>query len=85
MILIQLEYLYLNYFEVSRGAGAQSVTVRFYSRWMWVRSSLEEMKYLFKFIFPFLRSGVGTKRGVEFRHSTRNAFKIRRKEENGVS
>ena len=23
--------------------------------WLWVRSPLEEMKYLLKFIFPFLR------------------------------
>ena len=26
--------------------------------WLWVRSPLEEIKYLFKFIFPFFRSGV---------------------------
>ena len=26
--------------------------------WSWVRSPLEEMKYLFPFIFSFLRSGV---------------------------
>ena len=32
--------------------------------WLRVRSSLEEMKYLLKFIF--LRSGVEVKRGVEF-------------------
>ena len=32
--------------------------------WLWVRSPLEEMKYLLKFIFPFLRSGVEAKRGV---------------------
>ena len=38
--------------------------------WLWVRSPLEEMKYLLKFIFPFLRSGVEVKRGVEFCHST---------------
>ena len=80
------------------------------------------MKYLLKFIFPFLRSGVevkrgamppeyrnqqndftqldytfhiivynkmnycpGKKRGVEFYQSTRNAFRIRQKVENGVS
>ena len=40
-------------------------------------------KYLFKFIFSFLRSGVETKRGVEFCQSTPsefgNAFSIRRK------
>ena len=33
---------------------------------LWVRSPLEDMKYLFKFIFPFLCSGVEAKRGVEF-------------------
>ena len=26
--------------------------------WLWVRSPLEEMEYLFTFIFLFLRSGV---------------------------
>ena len=44
--------------------------------WLWVRSPLEEMKYLLKFIFPFLRSGVEAKRGVEFCHSTGNASRI---------
>ena len=44
--------------------------------WLWVRSLLEEMKYLYKFIFPFLRSSVQAKRGVEFRHSTRNALAL---------
>ena len=53
--------------------------------WLWVRSPLEEMKYLLKFIFPFLRSGVEVKRGVEFCHSTRNASRIRQKVGNGVS
>ena len=37
-----------------------------------IRFPLEEMKYLFKCIFPFLRSGVEAMNGVEFRHSTRN-------------
>ena len=36
------------------------------------RSPLEQMKYLFIGIFPFLRSGIEAKRGVKFRHSTRN-------------
>ena len=40
--------------------------------WLWVRSPLEELKYLLKFIFPFLPSGVKAKRGVEFSHSIRN-------------
>ena len=53
--------------------------------WLWVRTPLEEMKYLPKFIFPFLRSGVEFKRGVEFCHSTLNAFRIRQKVGNGVS
>ena len=53
--------------------------------WLWVRSSLEEMKYLLKFIFTFLRSGVGVERGVEFCHSTRNASRIWQKVWNGVS
>ena len=26
--------------------------------WLWVRSPLEEVKYLFTFLFSFLRSGV---------------------------
>ena len=36
--------------------------------WLWVRSLLEQMNYLFPFIFSFLSSGV-EKRGIEFRHS----------------
>ena len=38
-----------------------------------VQFPFEEKIYLFIFIFEFLRSGVEAKRGVEFRHSTRNA------------
>ena len=53
--------------------------------WLWIRFPLEELKYLLKFIFPFLRSGLEAKRGVEFCHSTRNASKIRQKVGNGVS
>ena len=53
--------------------------------WLWIRSPLEEMKYLLKFIFPFLGSGVEVKRGVEFCHSTRNASRFRQKVGNGVS
>ena len=53
--------------------------------WLLVKSPLEEMNYLFKFIFPFLRSGVEVKRGVEFCHSTRNASRIWQKVGNGVS
>ena len=32
--------------------------------WLWVRFPLEEMKYLLKFIFPFLRSGAEARRWV---------------------
>ena len=41
--------------------------------WLWVRSPLEDMRYLLTFIFSFLRAGVEAKRGIEFRHSTRNS------------
>ena len=44
-----------------------------------VETPLEEMKYLFTFIFSFLSSGVEAKRGVEFCHSTPNASRIRQK------
>ena len=37
--------------------------------WLWVRSPLEEIKYLFEFMFLFVRSGVEAKRVVEPRHS----------------
>ena len=33
----------------------------------------EKMKYLLKLIFPFIRSDVEAKRGVEFCHSTQNS------------
>ena len=39
--------------------------------WSWFRSPLEEMKYLLKIIFPFLRSGVEARCRVELFHSTR--------------
>ena len=45
--------------------------------WLWVRSLLEEMKYLFTFIFSFLRSSLEAKRAVEFRHSPRNASRTK--------
>ena len=37
------------------------------------------------FTFPLIRSGDQSKRGVEFRHSTRNTSKIRRKMKNGIT
>ena len=68
--------------EARRGAAAQGVTVKPTGCGF---DPHEEMKYLLKFIFPFLRSGVEVKRGVEFCHSTRNASRIRQKVGNGVS
>ena len=54
--------------------------------WLWVRSINNKiMKFLFTFIFSFLRYSAEAKRCVEFRHSTRNASRSRRKVENGVS
>ena len=64
--------------EVSRSAAARSVTVKLVGS-----IPLEEIKYLFK--FPFFRSGVEAKRGVEFCYSTRNDSRIRQKVGNGVS
>ena len=32
--------------------------------WLWVRTPPEEIKYLFTFIFSFIRSGVATKAGL---------------------
>ena len=57
----------------SRGAEAQACDRK--RDMLWLRLSLEEIKYL---IFLFSRSGVVVKLGVEFRHSTRNAFIIRK-------
>ena len=57
--------------EAARGAGAQSDCKH---DWLLVRSLFEKMKYLFKFIFPFLRSGVEAKRSVEFGHSMSPEF-----------
>ena len=55
------------YIEASRGAGAKSVTL------LWIRLPLEELKCL---LFPLSRFGVGTKRGVQFRYSTRNSIAL---------
>ena len=50
-------YIYITtiYNEVVVGQGHKGVTV---TRRLWVRSHLGKIKCLFKFIFPFLRSGV---------------------------
>ena len=64
--------------EASRGAAAQSVTVKPTGCGF---DPTREMKYLLKFILPFLRSSVEVERGVEFCHSTRNASRIRQRVE----
>ena len=64
--------------RLAPGHKGVTVTLR-----LWVRSPLEGMKNLFKFIFLFLRSGVEVKRC--WAHSTRNASKIQRKVGNRVS
>ena len=69
--------------EVSRGAGEQVCDC--ICDWLWIRSPVDKMKYLLKFTFVLLHSGVEAKRGVEFRHSTRNASGIQQKMSNGVS
>ena len=71
-------FYFFNINMLNPGAGPQNVTV-------WIRAPLAKMKYLLKFIFPFLRSGVEAKLGVEFRHSTRIAFRFQRKLVNVVS
>ena len=45
-------------------------------------STLEEMKYLFEFVYPSLRSGVKANRDVEF---NTQCLQIRQKVENRVS
>ena len=70
-------------YEAGRGAAARGVTAK--PTGCGFDPHPEEMKYLLKFIFPFLRSGVEVKRGVEVCHSTRNASRIRQKVGNGVS
>ena len=51
---------------------------------LYVRSLLEEVKYLFKYMFSFLRSGVEAKHDVELA-STANATRIWQKMGNVVS
>ena len=46
--------------------------------WLWVRSPLEDIKYL-NLYFHFFALGDKAKRGVEFCHLTRNASRIRKR------
>ena len=65
--LIWFDFFVILFGQASCGAAAQCDCK---TEWLWVRSPLDEMKYLLKFTFPFLRSGLKAKRGVEFCHST---------------
>ena len=62
--------------EASRGAGVQLCNCE--GDRLWVRFALEHMIFL---IFSFLPSGIQTKLGVEFRHSSRNSSRIHRRSE----
>ena len=42
--------------------------------WLWVRSPLEEMKYLYKFIFSFLRSGRRRVKSTALSSATQHAM-----------
>ena len=55
---------FISYCEAGRGAEGTKCDCKI--DWLWVRSPLGEVKYLFTFIFSFLRSGVEAKRGFEF-------------------
>ena len=61
IITVCIFKIFMYYFYQPRCAGVQSVTVKSTG----CGFPLEEMKYLFKFIFPFLGSGVEAKRGIE--------------------
>ena len=69
--------------QAASGAGAQVSDCKFNS--MWIRSLLEKMKYLLKFILSFIRSGVEANCGIVFHRSTCNTYEIRWKVGNEVS
>ena len=81
VFIIKIFVFIYSFVETSRGGTKSDCKID----WLWVRSPLEEMKYLLKFIFTFLRSGVEAKRGIELCHLTRNASRMRQKVGNGVS
>ena len=77
-VIVMIQYLNILFslfccIEASRSAKAQSMTVK--STGCGFHPHSRNI---------FLRSGVEAKRGVEFRHSTRNASRIRRKVGNDV-
>ena len=70
--------------ETSRGAGAQSVTVKS-TGCRFDPHSRRLNIYLNLYFHFFALVSVEAKRGVEFCHSTRNTSRIRQKVGNGVS
>ena len=65
--------LYIVYYNINMRKTRRGTKCDCKINWLWVQTPLKEMKYLFTFIFSFHHSGVKAKRGVEFRHLTRNA------------
>ena len=78
-------YIFDNMTELKIEASRSGTKCDCKTDWLWLRCPLEEMKYLLKFIFPFLRSGAEAKPGVESCHSTRNAPRIQQQMGNGMS
>ena len=76
-IAFSIYYLYNVY--AGRGAEAQIVTVKSTGR------GFDPHSRKWNIYFHFIRSDVEAQRDVEFRHSARNVFRIRRKVGNGVS
>ena len=87
MFLCMFVYMYVCIYlcipAASRGAAAQSMTIK--PTGCGFDPHSRRWNFYLKFIFPFLRSGVEVKRGVEFCHLTRKASRIRQKVGNGVS
>ena len=71
--------------QAGRGAEAQSVTVKSTDCGFDPHSRKFNIYLYLYFHLYFLRSGIEAMRGVEIRHSARNASRIRRKLGNGVS
>ena len=80
--IFYIKYIIINYNYYYRSVVTEC---HFKNVWLWVRFLLEEIKYLLTFIFSFIRSGVAAKRGVEFRHSTRDASRTQWKVGNSGS
>ena len=72
------------YYYMYIGMSAHSVTVNRLDLGA-IPTQGDEIFIIYKFIFPFLRSGIEVKHGVEVCHSTRNTSRLRQNVGNGVS